>query len=431
MNFILKPLGFVREEKEYAKLFAAGVINGIGDRFFQVALLAMIIRLTGSGMGVGVVLGLRMLPFLLLAPVGGWLADRFSRKTLMIWTDVLRGLIALGFLFVSGPEHLWIVYTGTFLLACGEAMYAPVRKSAIPVLAAPQKLLTVNSLEQLMTGVVLVVGSAVGGVIAAFFGPDWAFVINAGSFVLAGLIVRSIAFPSVDSDAGHEATTANKVTQEAEVKGKRRLSLPLQRSLLAGTTALQAALLLELLVPVFNGIDNVLISVYAVEEFGAGEKGVGLFYGALGLGLMAGPLLARYLRRSLIWIGLLGLLLEGSLLMLLSGMEHLWIAAAVYVMISLAGGIGNICVDTIIMRETPPRLQGRVFGITTAWSGSMMGISMFAAGMALEIVDSRMLGWLGGAGYAATALVVALLYGIFRRRGKNNSLLIQENGPAS
>ncbi|MFB5676749.1 MFS transporter [Paenibacillus terreus] len=431
MNFILKPLDFVKEEKEYSKLFAAGVINGIGDRFFQVALLAMIIRLTGSGMGVGVVLGLRMLPFLLLAPVGGWLADRISRKTLMIWTDVLRGLIALGFLFVSGPEHLWIVYTGTFLLACGEAMYAPVRKSAIPVLAAPQRLLTVNSLEQLMTGVVLIAGSAVGGIIAAFFGSDWAFMINAASFVLAGLIIRSIAFPSVDSDAGHEGTTANKVTQETEVKGERRLPLPLLRSLLAGTAALQAALLLELLVPVFNGIDNVLISVYAMEEFGGGEEGVGLFYGALGLGLMAGPLLARYLRRSLIWIGLLGLLLEGALLMLLSGMEQLWLAAAVYVMISLIGGIGNICVDTIIMREIPPRLQGRVFGITTAWGGSVMGISMFAAGMALEIAEPRALGWLGGAGYAATALVVVLLYGILRRRDKNNSLLIQKNGPAS
>jgi MFS family permease len=431
MNGILKSLVFVREEKEYAKLFAAGVINGIGDRFFQVALLAMIIRLTGSGMGVGLVLGLRMLPFLLLAPVGGWLADRFSRKTLMIWTDVLRGLIALGFLFVSGPEHLWFVYTGTFLLACGEAMYAPVRKSAIPVLTGSQKLLTVNSLEQLMTGVVLVAGSAVGGVIAALFGPDWAFVLNAASFVLAGLIVRSIAFPVVDSDGGHKGSTATKVAQETEVKGKRRLPLPLLSSLLAGTAALQAALLLELLVPLFNGIDNVLISVYAVEEFGAGEKGVGLFYGALGLGLMAGPLLARYLRRSLIWIGLLALLLEGSLLMLLSGMEQLWLAAAVYVMISLFGGIGNICIDTIIMRETPSRLQGRVFGITTAWSGSIMGISMFAAGMALEIAEPRTLGWLGGAGYAATALVVALLYGILRRRGGSESYVIKENGPAS
>jgi len=62
----------------------------------------------------------------------------------------------------------------------------------------------------------------------------------------------------------------------------------------------------------------------------------------------------------------------------------------------------------------------------------VMGISMFAAGMALEITEPRTLGWLGGAGYAATALVVALLYGILRRRGrKGESYVIKENGPAS
>ncbi|MDP4098322.1 MFS transporter [Paenibacillus sp. P96] len=415
MNFIMKSLRFAREEKEYTKLFTAGVVNGIGDRFFQVALLAMMIRLTGSGLGVGIVLGLRMLPFLLLAPLGGWLADRFSRRTLMIWTDMLRALIALSFFGVSGPEQLWIVYSSSFLLACGEAMYAPVRKSAIPVLVAPHRLLTVNSLEQLMTGVVLIAGSAVGGVIAVLFGSGWSFVINAVSFVLAGLIVRSIVFPSMGSSARRSETSQAEAQHSLEMERERRT--PLLRTLLAGSAALQAALLLELLVPVFNGIDNVLISVYPVEEFGTGEEGVGLFYGALGLGLLLGPLLAQYVReRSLIGVGLLCLFLEGLLLILLSRMDHLWFAAVVYVVISLVGGVGNICVDTMIMRETPSRLQGRVFGLTTAWSGSMLGISMFGAGLALEVIEPRRLGWYGGAGFVVTAMLITLIYSMIRRK---------------
>ncbi|WP_306792891.1 MFS transporter [Neobacillus paridis] len=74
------------------------------------------------------------MPYLIFAPIGGRLADRFSRKNILVTTDLVRIVFALSFLMVHGKEDLWIVYVSTFMLAAGEAIYSPTRKSAIPQL---------------------------------------------------------------------------------------------------------------------------------------------------------------------------------------------------------------------------------------------------------------------------------------------------------
>ncbi|WP_212734458.1 MFS transporter, partial [Paenibacillus terrae] len=242
--------------KQYRKLFAAGIINGIGDRFCQIALLALIYRLTGSGLSVGIMLGLRVIPFLILSPVSGVLITRISRRTLMTTTDLLRGGAALAFLSVHSNEDMWIVYGVSTLLACGEALYAPARKSSIPLLVPPSDLIRVNSLEQVMGGMVLVIGSSAGGIVSAFFGPQAAFMLNSASFFVAGLIVCNIAFPPVTkeevtrSDAhtesrGSQTPYDNRILGRSQILQCIRISLPIQ-----------VVIAFELLVPFINGIDN-------------------------------------------------------------------------------------------------------------------------------------------------------------------------------
>ncbi|MGD6941187.1 hypothetical protein ACQCT6_04035 [Cytobacillus gottheilii] len=97
-------LSLFKEEKEYRKLFSAGVLNGIGDRFSQVAVLALLLEVTGSGFAVGLTLAIRVIPFLLFAPFGGWLADKFSKRNILVSTDLIRIFFALSFLFVKSPD---------------------------------------------------------------------------------------------------------------------------------------------------------------------------------------------------------------------------------------------------------------------------------------------------------------------------------------
>lgn len=397
---MFEGIKLLQDERQYRKLFLSGVVNGIGDRFSQVAILALLLNLTGSGVAVGITLAIRVIPFLLFGTLGGILADQFSRKKILIMTDLARIMFALSFLFVNSKDDLWIVYVSTFILAAGEAIYAPTRKSSIPLLIKDENILKINSLEQVALGIVLIVGAFSGGVVSYFFGPDATFWFNGLSFLLAAFLINTIHFPNEI-----EPETAKSSVEQSSFK-----------KLFLASNILQIIILIELLVPLFDGVNNVLISVYAIEEFGLGDIGVGLFYGALGIGLTLSFTISKYLHKNLIVVGFTMLLLEGLLFVLLSRVNIVFLAFLIFCCVSLITGIGNTCFDTVVMRETPREKQGFVFGILTTLSNTLIGISMFSAGLALEIIEPRLLGMIGGIGFVLIGLLL-FIYSKFRFRG--------------
>lgn len=166
-----------------------------------------------------------------------------------------------------------------------------------------------------------------------------------------------------------------------------------------------------------NGLDNVLISVYAVQEFHAGDIGVGAFYAALGVGLSLSYFAGRYVKRGLLIVAIGGLMIEGLLLMGVSMSNHFVIAFMLYILLSFAGGTGNACLDTLVMRETPSAMQPVVFGLLSAVGNTLLGLSMLLAGWLLEWVEPRALGFVGGAGFSGVALLLAG-YAWVRRKKK-------------
>ncbi|MDQ0270572.1 MFS transporter [Cytobacillus purgationiresistens] len=397
-----------REEKDYLKLFSAGILNGIGDRFSQVALLALLLNITGSGLAVGLALAIRVIPFLLFAPFGGALADRFSRRHILVFTDLSRILFALSFIFVNDSSTLWIVYVSSFFLAAGEAIYAPARKSAIPVLVKQENIVKVNSLEQVMLGVVLIGGSFSGGVVTHFFGPDLTFIINGLSFLFAAIFLSRLH--ALDQQ---EEFTAPEL-ERTDARKSFQSFLTFHQTILA-SSALTIILLSEILIPLVNGIDNVLISIYAVQEFNLGDVGVGLFYGSLGIGLMLSFPFAERIQNHLLKIGLLALVLEGAALMFLSQTQSVTAAMLTFIVVSFFSGVGNTCFDSVLMKETPKAHRGFIFGILTTISNSLMGLSMFAAGVAAEIFPNRALGFAGGLGFVLTGMALFIVYLMINR----------------
>ncbi|WP_025698341.1 MFS transporter, partial [Paenibacillus durus] len=339
----------------YYRLFAAGIINGIGDRFSQVAMLSLILQLTGSGMAVGLSLGVKLIPYLALAPLGGYLGGKLPRKTIMMATDIARIPFALSFLWVTGEDRLWLLYIGSFMLAAGEAIYAPVRKSSIPLLARRDALLRTNAMEQMLTGCVLILGALTGGFVSHWFGPQTAFVLNAVSFLGAALIISGISFPRTlpeeqedESKEGHGTDTL--AEDGADGRQSRFKSLP---AVIAGSVCLQIVLGYELLVSIVSGLDNVLISVYAIRVFHAGDIGVGAFYASLGVGLTLSFWAGQLVKRNLLAAALGGLLLEGLLHIGISVTGSFAAVCGLYVLTSLVSGIGYASLDTLLMPETP------------------------------------------------------------------------------
>ncbi len=158
--------GLLEIEPRYQIIFWSSVLNGIGGRFAQVGAFALLYLLTESGIALGILMALRVLPTILFAPVSGYLADRFHKAKLLLWTDYLRAPFALLPLWAASTEQLWLLYLSSFVIASGEAVYRPIRFAIIPDIVRKKNLTTVNGLEQNIIGVTLVFGSLLGGIIA-------------------------------------------------------------------------------------------------------------------------------------------------------------------------------------------------------------------------------------------------------------------------
>ena len=101
---------FLKSNRRYAQFWLAGVISQFGNWFNYIAIFVLLEQLTGSGEAVSWFLIAKFIPTSVLGPCAGIIADRFSRKAIMILCDLFRAFIVLGFLFIKSPEHVWLVY---------------------------------------------------------------------------------------------------------------------------------------------------------------------------------------------------------------------------------------------------------------------------------------------------------------------------------
>jgi MFS family permease len=384
----------LRFELSYRKLFFAGIINGIGDRFSQVALLALILQMTGSGLSVGITMALRMVPFLLFSPLSSKIGAKFDRKKVLIFTDLARALIAISFLWIKGPEDMWLVYSASFLLASGEAVYSPIRKASIPAIVSSKVLKEVNAWEQVLIGFVLVIGALSGGIVSYLLGAKAAFIINILSFLGAAWILSSM--PSLEAYSSNEAENSN--------QAKYTRLFPV----IAASSFLLMLLLFESIIPLINGIENVLLSVYAVETFEKADLGVGILYSVLGVGLIISPLFTKLIKTRFLLFSFLCIIGEGLFLTTISQTQVFGLAALFFGITAIFSGVGNALLDTVAMETIPAKWHGQYFGLTATISNTMIGISMFLTGVVLEWFEPRVVGLFGGTIYVVAGSIFLL-----------------------
>lgn len=385
----------LKKEKSYRRLFYAGIINGIGDRFSQVALLTLILQMTGSGLSIGITLALRMLPFLLFGPISSLLAEKLTRKKLLIYTDFTRVIIALSFLWINSPDDMWIAYVGSFLLASGEALYSPTRRASIPAIINQKNLKEVNSWEQVLLGFVLIIGALTGGIVSFAFGAKAAFAINIISFIIAGLIIATI--PHLDVKSKTEEADSNEKIKQGTLF-----------TMIFSSSLLMLLVSIDFLLPLTNGIENVLISVYAVETFKAADLGVGILYSVLGTGFILSPIITKWVKGHYLLFGFFCMMAEGFVLLLASQSKSFTIVVLLFGILTIFAGVGNALVDTVVMETIPLKLQGLYFSFSATVANSLLGLSMFVTGISLEFLEPRTMGVINGLLYIAFGIIYFL-----------------------
>ncbi|MBV9211742.1 MAG: MFS transporter, partial [Acidobacteria bacterium] len=193
-----RPVGYLellRRNRDFRQVWLGQVISQMGDWFDTIALYSIVLMLTGSGRAVGLVLVARFLPTVFVGSFSGVIADRFSRRTIMIVSDLLRAVVVLGFLLIRRPEQVWLVYFLTVLQLICSSFFEPARTAAIPSIVSERELVAANAISSVTWSAMLTLGAAIGGVITGAFGTDAAFVLDSLTYLASAALIASVKLP--------------------------------------------------------------------------------------------------------------------------------------------------------------------------------------------------------------------------------------------
>jgi MFS family permease len=162
----------LRSNRDFRLLYAGTLISLGGDWFLTVALLDLVLQLTGSATLASLMLLCQTLPIFLVTPFAGHVVDRVDRRKLMIVVDLIRTAACLLPLLARTPALLPFGYAAVILISIGSAYFQPASQAALPNIVADDELAPANVLMGSTWGTMLAVGAAIGGVVTTRFGRD-------------------------------------------------------------------------------------------------------------------------------------------------------------------------------------------------------------------------------------------------------------------
>ena len=412
-NTLREALSLLRRNGDFTRLYTAQLISYAGDWFATVALLGLINDFTGSSaLTVGVIVA-QLMTFAVLSPIGGYLADRFNRQRLMVSTDLIRAVLALGLLLVNGRDLVWL----GFVLAAGAsglgAFFEPASTAAVPNLVDEEDLPVANVLVGAAWGTMLAVGGALGGLVAATLGRDAAFIGNALSFFLSAMLL--IGIRRRFEDAREERVQARMGAAVVEtIRYARRDDRVLALLVVKGGFGLGAGVI-------------GLLAIFSLRVFDTGDAGTGILYAFRGVGALVGPFLARaFVRDAVSLFRAIGaaLAVYGVFYALFPLMGTLWTAAPFALLAHLGGGAVWTLSTYGLQIMVPDRIRGRVFSLDFLLVTLTIAVSNLLAGWAADEIDPRIvMGILAGVSVTYAVIWTSLTAAIRRRERASVSVV--------
>lgn len=371
----------LRRNRDFRLLWLGQVVSQLGDWFNTIALFTLVSELSGSGRAIGLVFVARFLPGVVLGPLSGVVADRFSRRAVMIWSDLLRAAVVLGFLLVRRPEHLWIVYTLTVMQLALSTFFEPARSAAIPSVVSTRELIAANAISSVTWSAMLTLGAAAGGEVTTWFGARAAFVLDSLTYLLSALLIAGVRLPPRPARARGPLTVGRALGLADTLEGLRYV------------WRRPRVLALMLVKPAWGlgGGILTLLAVFGERIFPAGgsaARGISILYAARGIGTAIGPFVARRLAgdtraRMQRAIGLS--FLVGGAFYVAFGLSTSFPVAVVVLAAAHAGGSVLWMFSTVLLQQrVEDDFRGRVFAAELMLITLTLAASNYATGEALD-----------------------------------------------
>jgi len=378
----LNPYGLLlRRNRNFRLLYIGQTISQLGDWFNAVAVYALLLDLTGSATAVAMMMITQFLPVAVVGPLAGVVVDRVDRRRLMIAADVVRGFLILGLLIVRRADQVWIAYVVMALTMSASAFFEPARTATIPNVTSDQELLPANALSSATWSAMLAIGASIGGVVTAIAGRNVAFAINAASFFWSAGFILLTRYDSRPAPRRAPSGLAEITGVTDLIEGARYVR---RHRHVAALMCVKAGWGLA------GGV-LLLLTVFGQRVFplaGGSAAGIGVLYGARGVGAGIGPIALRWilgqeprtLRRT---IGP-AFFVVGVFYVALATAPSLTVAALWVLCAHVGGSILWVFSTVLLQLEVPDQFRGRVFAAELAMVTLVTSLSSYITAYELD-----------------------------------------------
>ncbi len=388
-------LRLLRGNPNFRRLWLAQIVSEIGDWFYTLSIYTLLLQLTGHAGSVALALMLQVLPQAFVGPTAGVVNDRLKRKHVMIAADLVRFGVVVAMLLVRSRSMVWLVYPLLLAETTMAAFFEPARSSVVPNITAESEVLVANTLSSATWSVNLLIGAAVGGVVAAFFGRDAVFVLNALSFLTSAFLISRMRFAEPHADAAVPLRPRDLVDFSPVMEGFRYIR---SHPILFPAVFAKAG---ELMV----GPSWVIFTVLGAREFavhgrgidaaGGAMLGMSILLGGRGLGALVGPLVsARWAGQDdgRLRLGILfGYITIAIGYGVLGASRSVWMAALCAMLAHMGGSTVWVFSTTLLQLHTEDRFRGRVFAADLGLGSLTFAVTAYLAGVLLDAgISARM-----------------------------------------
>ncbi len=378
----------LRHNRNFRRVWLAQIVSEIGDWFYTLSIYTLLLQLTGHAGSVALALVLQVLPQTFVGPTAGVVNDRLRRKHVMIAADIVRFVVVLAMLFVRSRSMVWLVYPLLLAETTMAAFFEPARSSVIPNIATEDEVLVANTLSSATWSVNLLIGASVGGVVAAFFGRDTVFILNALSFLTLAFLISGMRFVEPHAESAVRLRPRDLVDYSPVLEGIRYIrSHP---TLLPAVFAKAGELMVGPSWVIFTvmGAREFAVHGRGIDTAGGAMLGMSILLGGRGLGALAGPLVAaRWAGRSdhRLRLGILfGYLTIAVGYGVLGASRSVWMAAACAMLAHMGGSTVWVFSTTLLQLHTEDRFRGRVFSADLGLASLTFATTAYLCGRLLD-----------------------------------------------
>jgi MFS family permease len=377
----------VFRKRDFTLLWLAQLVSTAGSALTDLAAGIFVWRVTESTLAVGLTLMVTAIPSLIVGLLAGVYVDRHDRRRIMILTCLIQAVIVGLIAVVIGFETIALVglYVLLLLNAGVKQFFDPAHDSLIPEIASDEELAAANSFLSIAGFGSTAIGFAGAGLLAGTVGLQWAFLLDAASFLFAAgciALMGKYAMPKPDDEASVGVIAAN---------------LRAGLSTLAGTPVIRSIFLVAALMFFAFGLWNVLLLPFSLKELGATEFQYGLQEGLTSVGFVIGSFFMARFSRALpepAWMTVA--MAAMGVCSILYGLSHQVGVAILIVTISgFANAPSAIARSTLLQRTTPRDMRGRVFSAFYVLRDIVFLFGMAAAGLA-DVIGIRTMLFVAG-----------------------------------